>query len=379
MTGIRPRRAIWVAVAALALLSTTAMRCGDERPAPQVPPAPTMAAATPHTLAGVALRDPTDLRLFLPWGWYADVDAATRRAVDATTWLDRPGAAPLLINEVRRQDVEFGPVRIQPPRAEPGLPGAPRIVRLTSPALATLAASVDAGGVWVEEYASRDRCTLREVGLDGRDRRAPRAVPCGTRPMAETRYGLWVRVGPDAFDAAQGAGLSEQRVALLDPATLRERVRFPAVHLVDDHRVVVASDEFADTLRLHDLRTGRASTFTLPTKVRQPTVWPVSPDRRYLPFTFESPGTSPQVMDLWLLDLRTMGWLHVPSMPVYTALKATSLAWAADGRLVLLGDFDKLGPTLVTWWPGDAQLALRPYARPSQRPDQPSTDLFLVL
>jgi len=169
---------------------------------------------------------------------------------------------------------------------------------------------------------------------------------------------------------------------LLDPATLAERARFPRAELIDDHRVVVVVVVYPDPprgpLELHDLRAGRVTPLNLPTSQGYPSPWPVSPDSRYLPVSFETPEQRQQVMDLWLLDLSTMAWLHVPSMPAYTALKLTSLSWAPDGRLVLLGEFYESGPLLVTWRPGDPALAVLPYQRPATPPDQPHTDAFRV-
>ena len=78
--------------------------------------------------------------------------------------------------------------------------------------------------------------------------------------------------------------------------------------------------------------------------------------------------------DVWLLDVQTMAWLHPPSMPAYTMLKGASLAWAKDGRLVLLGHFYKSGALLVTWRPGEPALAVMPF----QRPGPMSDDVFLV-
>ena len=96
-----------------------------------------------------------------------------------------------------------------------------------------------------------------------------------------------------------------------------------------------------------------------------PTVGPVSPDGRYAVILFENPGQSPQIMDVWLLHLFQGVWLHVPGTPANTELKSTDVAWSADGRLVLFGRFPGAGEMLATWHPGDAALAVRPYAIPT--------------
>lgn len=103
-----------------------------------------------------------------------------------------------------------------------------------------------------------DQWTLREVGLNGRDRRPPRPVACGAKPVGETPHGLWVTVGPDAFtDATVGSGPEERHYVLLDPATLAEPARFSRVELVDEHRVIVIGNHSREPMELRDLRTGQ--------------------------------------------------------------------------------------------------------------------------
>jgi hypothetical protein len=111
-----------------------------------------------------------------------------------------------------------------------------------------------------------------------------------------------------------------------------------------------------------------------PTPLGRASVWPLSTDRRYVPFSFESPGEEPQVKHVWLFDVQTMAWLHPLSMPAYTMLKGASLAWARDGRLVLIGHFNESGALLVTWRPGEPALAVMPYQRRGSTPD----DVLLV-
>jgi hypothetical protein len=80
-------------------------------------------------------------------------------------------------------------------------------------------ASLDGRGVWLLEQGHR--CRLREVALDGRDRRPPRRVPCTTGLPAETPLGLlvWTEQPEDGGQAA-----------LLDPGTGRVEARYPEVH-----------------------------------------------------------------------------------------------------------------------------------------------------
>lgn len=69
-------------------------------------------------------------------------------------------------------------------------------------------------------------------------------------------------------------------------------------------------------------------------------------------------------MDVWLLDLITLRWLHMPSMPVAASLKFTGMEWTRDGRLILLGEFDGFGGALVVWRPGEGQPAIRKLSLP---------------
>lgn len=86
----------------------------------------------------------------------------------------------------------------------------------------------------------------------------------------------------------------------------------------------------------------------------------VSPDARYALVRLGNHSVSPQVIDLWLLDLTTGAWQQVPGMPVTGALKSASETWASDGRVVMLGEYGLTGPVLATWRPGDREVARRP-------------------
>jgi hypothetical protein len=321
---------------------------------------PSPGRPSPGPLAGVPITGPTGLHLLVQ-GWHLDIEAGQNHSVAVTGWLERPGAEPLLA------EWEWHGDRLRPlevgTRVEPELPGAPLVVRLNRDPHGTVAVSADGDGLWVLEQG-QDGCTLREVDLAGRARRAPRPVPCETRLTGATTHGLWIAEG--------------RSVRLLDPDTLEVKEHFAGAALVDDDRVLVTDDRWR-TMQLRNLRTGHLTTVESPPAYGStPQVGPVSPDGRWLPLTYGMPGEVPQVMDLWLLDLQTARWLHVPAMPAHTALKGTGLAWADDGRLVLLGAFppERL---LVTWRPGEPELAVLPYERPLPPRDQPYSQAVLVI
>jgi len=54
-------------------------------------------------------------------------------------------------------------------------------------------------------------------------------------------------------------------------------------------------------------------------------------------------------------------------MPVLAALKLTGMAWTGDGRLLLLGSFDRVGDALASWRPGQDRLAFRRLQLPADR------------
>jgi hypothetical protein len=193
----------------------------------------------------------------------------------------------------------------------------------------------------------------------------------GTQPLAETAAGLWLAVGPDAITAArQTFGPEATKAVLVDPATFAERARYEWVEPFDRNRAIVFTDLAVGAMALHDARTGAVTPIATPPAYgwKQPDVGVPSTDGRWLAFTYAQPGEDPQVLDVWLLDLQTLTWTHVPAMPVYGYLKPSSVGWAADGRLVVAFRFavrrDDARPLLFTWRPGQARPISYAYDRP---------------
>lgn len=71
------------------------------------------------------MSGPTHLRL-LASGWFLDVDPGPTSAdpVAVTRWLARPGAEPLLVDDVQQGET-FGQVQVST-RRNASLPGTPR-------------------------------------------------------------------------------------------------------------------------------------------------------------------------------------------------------------------------------------------------------------
>lgn len=354
------------AVAAVLSVGTVAVR-SLTAPEPISPAAP--AAALPAALDVAPMPQPTGLKLLVR-DWLLDIDARENHPVGVTGWLPRPGTDPLLAEWDWNED-PFTRARYTV-RREPALPPHTRkVARIDRPPLGTVAAS-DRGGLWILDRVD-DRCLLSHLDADERADRRERIVDCDLELAAATPRGLW---------AVEDGG--EGDTVLLGGAELDEQARFAEAHPIDDDRVLVTEDGW-QAMAVHDLRTGQVTPIARPPALgdRAPRVGAVSPDLRWLPLSFADPSSSPQRLDVWLLDLDTGAWLQLPSMPAPAAVKQTELAWASDGRLVMLGSF-RLGDfpqtsLLLTWRPGDADLAALPYARPTPDPDDPVSYEFLVL
>ena len=98
------------------------------------------------------------------------------------------------------------------------------------------------------------------------------------------------------------------------------------------------------------------------------------PRGRYVALAFAQPQG--QVLDVWLLDTRTMRLTQLPAMPTFVPLKRTSMAWTRDGRLVLLTQVS--GRLAVALWrPGDKRLTVKTLPLRDQR--HGSSDSFAIL
>jgi hypothetical protein len=151
--------------------------------------------------------------------------------------------------------------------------------------------------------------------------------------------------------------------ALLDPGTGRVVARYPEVHGVAGGQVLWGGPErHAGPFILTDLRTGTSREVARPTPYGEAGLGLPSPDGQLLAVEFTDLSWSRvkgQVSDIWLLDLRTRRWRCLPGMPLITGVKFMSMAWAADGRLLLAGTFDQFGKALAVWRPGQDHLAVK--------------------
>jgi hypothetical protein len=306
------------------------------------PPPGTTAPGVARFLEGRPLAGPTGLRLLVASNppRLLDVDRGTSRRVDGIpTGQDPFGVSRVGDDAIVAGDREVLVLRRGSTRASPVGRGVGAV------------ASLDGRGVWLLEHGQR--CLLREVGLDGRNRRPPRRLPCAAGPLADPPLGLLVGV--------EASG--DRRHALLDPDTGRVVARHPEIHGVSGDLVLWGDhEEHAGPFTLTDRRTGARHPVARPT----PHGWAgsarASPDGRLLAVEFADVSrgrVQGQVSDIWLLDLPTRRWRRLPGMPLITPVKAMSMEWTDDGRLVLVGDFERFGEALAVWRPGQDHLAIR--------------------
>ena len=355
-----------LAVAALlvAAAGCTAAEPGAPGDRAATPPASAAPAPLPPAekaagyLQGRPLAGPTGLRLLVAGDppRLLDVDRGTSRRVGGLpAGEDGFGVAPLGDGALVTGDGEVFVLRRGARRATPVGKGINAV------------ASLDGGGVWLLEHGRR--CTLREVGLEGRARRPSRRVPCSVGLFADTPLGLLVGTEPTS---------GGDRGALLDPGTGRTLARYPEVHGVAGDLVLEGGPErHAGPFTLTDQRTGARHPVARPTPHGWAGVGRASPDGRLLAVEFADVSwdrVKGQVSDIWLLDLPTRRWRRLPGMPLITAVKFMSMEWTGDGRLVLAGDFDRFGEAIAVWRPGQDHLAIKRL----KLPDYDGSDSFVV-
>lgn len=203
-------------------------------------------------------------------------------------------------------------------------------------------------GVWVTRHDSESACTLTKVGFEGTALIPERLFNCGISVVEETPLGLVVRM-PD---------VEENTGAILDPYTLETLLETRKIHAVVGGKVLISD---GSGFALVDSNDGSETQIPAPTDVGQPSYGRVSPDGRLIAISFEHPAwPGPrQLLDVWVIEVATLEWTRLPSMPVAAALKATDESWAPDGRFVMFGSFEDAGHAIAAWRPGDEELAVR--------------------
>lgn len=341
------RRWAWVVAAGL-LATVVAGLASAEVVSPRTENRP---ARLPKLLRGVPLRGATGLRLLVAANppYLFDVDrgrmtpiaglpAVPRAALsvlaagkDAVIWLNRAAAGRTL------PAADIYVVRHGTTRAE-----------LIGSAW-SVAPTADGRGLWLLSFVDSNRCTLREVDLSGRESAAPRSIPCATQLIG----------------GAFGVVHDTDGDSLVELAGGRALLRADGVFAVAGAHVLAAQPGVR--LTIIDLRDGARTTLRWPSTVGLDTP-AIHPGGRLVAVGFADPawyGGPRQVSDVWLLDTATHRIRQLPDMPAFVSLKATSMAWTDDGRLVLLADSG--GRTLVgVWRPGQKRIATKAVRLPAR-------------
>ena len=157
--------------------------------------------------------------------------------------------------------------------------------------------------LWAKTYATSSSCRLGRIGLDGEIVDAVRPVSCDTNVIADSSVGLIASIGDDP--------------AVLDRSDFSVIRRWQApirLHAIVGRRALLSNH---GRFTLVDLDTGVEMSVAAPRADGQPGPGAVSSDGRYVAVEYRSPA---QIMDLWLLDVASLQWIHAPSMPVHALI-----------------------------------------------------------
>lgn len=242
--------------------------------------------------------------------------------------------------------------------APPGRPSVIYAIRGSSPyEVISLGEGVNAWSagdrrtVWISERAG-GRCTIRRVNLGGQLVRAATQFPC-----------LRLR---DPTAGQLGVVVNSRRI--INPSTRR------LVFSSDSTIMAVAGkqvllDRNSNELAIADTTSQRMWRLRWPSILRGTDQAITGPNARWIAVSFGDPawnGGPQQAIDLWMLDVKTRKFTHVPGMPALVALKGTSIAWSKDNRLVLLSQYTGKD-TVGVWRVGEAQLAIKPIEIPGRQ------------
>jgi hypothetical protein len=307
-------------------------------------------------LHGVPLQGPTGLRLLVadvPAPFVLDVDRGTTQPI---TGLPADGDRGIGLLPLGQDALVLSYPLCDHCPQDPGVylvrRGDTAATRLGSNLQA--AAARDGQGVWLLGSRDATHCTISEVGLDGRRRRAARPVPCAIELVAELPAGLLV-----SYAAAGG---SDSSSAVLKPDGGRIRLRDPQPQPVAGDLVLSGADPSVPPV-LTDVGSGASHRLS----------WPSRPDYFLGEVTADPSGrlavvefanAAQQQLDMWLLDTATRRWRHLPGMPAPLSPKATHVQWTADGRMVLLARAE-----IAVWRPGEPRFAVR-RVKPPRQPDR---------
>ena len=369
----RHRFAAGVAAAALAAILALAFGGGAH---PARPPVPVHLSSSFTWLSGPPLTGVTHLRLIASENtgpaFIVDVDSGTARIVSG-------------LGVPRNHSTTTGP-QLYPLTAAPGgalavVTSAPcqrctsteffvgvdgsvrRVAKLGVAGNEDTAPAFDSTATWVLARPRGGRCTLRLVPSS----RPAVAAPCGSlRPDSDTPAGLMVSKGSE--------------VMFVDPRTgrIRARVRVAgAVDVLSRDRALTSTSpgfpsdgSFPTGLTLVDLASGSRTRLAWPSVLHFGYTVLREPHGSLVAVEFADPAypsghqTIGQAADIWMLDPGTGVFTHVPAFPILEHLKFSSVAWSADGRLIIVaqgGAFNQPDARTVigVWRPGERSVRVR--------------------
>jgi hypothetical protein len=290
-------------------------------------------------LTGPALPDPTHLHLVVSGSppYIYDVDTDTTRAIAKPSgrldsWV-RPSGNGAFVSH-------WGCCRSTAASYRIHLDGSVQ----TLAAGGSMAPAFRSSAIWALRRGSDGHCHLKL--LPGS--RAPVVTPCA--PLAGAAEGsvlMWTSTGLRLIDARTG------------------RVRGHAAVIVPLGGGLLFEEtgdgsQGAGPLSLVDLATGTRRVVTRPSILRGLDEVVPAPRGHLVAVGFADPAYPgpAQASDVWILDTTSGTYTHLPGMPAQVDLKFSSMAWARDGRLVLL--LQGGGRTvLAVWRPGARTLPLR--------------------
>jgi len=326
-------------------------------------PAAGAAAAQPKPLRGV-LNGTTGLRLLVANDppFLLDVDSGRTKPITGLQVRDKPVLSVLAVGKDAVVWLDRRTPATKVPSAEI------YVVRhgaMSATRIATgwdVAPSADGAAIWLKTYRDARHCTLRELALDGHQRRTPRQVPCSTRLIE-----------------AGGVALLVQGRSVVDPGTGQTLLRSPGIWAIAGH-VALSAAGLHGPLTLTDLRSGERWRLRYPSQIggqggRDEAA--VQRNGKLVALSFSDPAyqlSGTQVTDVWLLDTTNRRFHHLPDMPAAVALKFTSMSWTSDGRLVMLAETAQ-HDVVAIWRPGDKRIAVRRVQLP---PRNSGSDSFVV-
>jgi hypothetical protein len=215
--------------------------------------------------------------------------------------------------------------------------------------------SRDGLGVWLLSRQDATHCALSQVGLDGRQRRPARPMPCEAVLIEELPAGLLVygsapRNGGDPYSALVTADGAVRRLP-------------EVVDGVAGADLVLSTVEPGRLIALTDVGSGVSHRLPWPSKLDAHVMGLVGghPNGRLAHVAFyPALDGAEQTLDVWLLDITTRRWRQLPDMPLRLAPSKPQLRWTADGRLLLLaGLADDPAGLVAVWRPGEPRIAVR--------------------